>query len=238
MERLADVFGAVVFVVVLILLVGLVTAVAPKPVERVAAKAAGDPWRSLLAGLLIAVLFIPVIVLLAISIIGCPVAIVVLVLAPIVVLFALTSVSVSVGRWLEGRFGWRLKGLFPPALVGVTALSIWNLLAEGLGAVGGVLWVPAAFLWVLGWTVVFVALLIGLGAVWLTRFGAGPAAAPAALPPPPPGGLAEPLATPPTAPAPPPVRGDSIFDEPEPPAPAAAADEPAHEPDPGPRERS
>jgi len=232
MERLGDVFGAVVCLVVLILLVGLVTVVARGPVERVAAKSARDPWRSLLAGLLIEVLFVPAILLLIISIVGCLVIPVVVAMLLVGLFLGIAGVAVTVGRWCEGRFGWQLKGLFVSALVGLTAIHVWTLFATGLDAVSGLLWVPSAILWVFGLALQFVAWTIGLGAVWLTRFGAGPAApAAAALPPPaPPVGHAEPH-TPPAASPSPPVRTDSIFEpEPAPPAPAPAGDEPAEAP--------
>jgi len=238
MERIGDVFGAVFCLIVLILLAGLVTVVARAPVERVAAKSAEDPWRALLAGLLILVLFGPAMLILVISVIGCVVIPVVVGLLLVGLLLGITGASVTIGRWVEGRFGWQPKGLFVSALIGLTVIHIWTLLATGLDAVSGFLWVPSAILWVFGLALQFAAWTIGLGAVWLTRFGAGPSPSAAALPPPsPPLGYVEP---PPSPAAPPPVRTDSIFEpelkpEPEPPAPAPApdepADEPAHEPD-------
>jgi hypothetical protein len=242
MERIGDVFGAVFCLIVLILLAGLVTVVARAPVERVAAKSAEDPWRALLAGLLILVLIGPAMLILVISVIGCLVIPVVVALLLVGLLLGITGASVTAGRWIEGRFGWQRKGLFVSALIGLTAIHLWTLLATGLDAVSGFLWVPSAILWVFGLALQFAAWTIGLGAVWLTRFGAGPAAAPAVLPPPPPPrGYVEPHTPPPPA-TPPPVRTDSIFTEPgpepvepEPPTPAPAEAEPhaepAHEPD-------
>jgi hypothetical protein len=242
MERIGDVFGAVFCLIVLILLAGLVTVVARAPVERVAAKSAEDPWRALLAGLLILVLIGPAMLILVISVIGCLVIPVVVALLLVGLLLGITGASVTAGRWIEGRFGWQRKGLFVSALIGLTAIHLWTLLATGLDAVSGFLWVPSAILWVFGLALQFAAWTIGLGAVWLTRFGAGPAAVPAVLPPPPPPrGYVEPHTPPPPA-TPPPVRTDSIFTEPgpepvepEPPTPAPAEAEPhaepAHEPD-------
>ncbi len=268
MERIGDVFGHAVGLVVLVLLIALVTVLGRAPVERVAAKAAHDPWRALIAGFLTELLFFPVlaviVLILVISVVGIPLLVLVpfvLLLFVVAFLVGIAGVARTVSGLVERRFGWRLEGVFLPALVGVTAIHVWALFGSGLDAIGGPMSVAAVMFWLFGWTVQFLAWTIGLGAVILTRFGAGPRPVPGALPSPalPPGGPGTmgTAAVPPAAPAavaypavPPPVRADSLFEpepvpsepaaapEPKPPPPAPAAEpepapaaEPAYEPD-------
>lgn len=251
LERMGDVFGHAVGLAVLLLLVVLVTLLMRAPVERVAAKSAEDPWRSLIAGFLTELLFFPVlaviVLILLISVIGIPLLVLVpfvLLLFGIAFLVGIAGVARTVAGLLERRFGWHLHGVFLPALVGLAAIHLWALFGNGLEAIGGPLDLPAALLWVFGLTLQFVAWTIGLGAVLLTRFGAGPRPVPGTLPAPPPGGGPAggvhphpPAQHPPAPPVPAgtyvaesppsqPSRRDSIF-EPEPPAPAVAPAEPA-----------
>lgn len=241
-QRIGDVFGHAAGLVVLVLLVALVTVLARAPVERVAAKAVHDPWRALIAGFLTELLFFPVlaviVVILVISVVGIPLLVLVpfvLLLGAVAFLVGFAGVARTVSGLVERRFGWRLDGIFLPALVGVTAIHVWSLFGSGLDAIGGPMSIAAVMFWVFGWTIQFLAWTIGLGAVLLTRFGAGPRPVPGALPSPalPPGGpgIGGAATAPPAAaagayaPVPPPVLVDSLF-EPEPPPPAAVPAEP------------
>ena len=98
--------------VVLLLLTLLVRLVAGGTVERVRAKAVEAPWMCALVGLAVELFFVPVLivvaVILAISIIGIPL----LLLIPFVVLAFLlalvvgyTGVAQAVGDWVGRRFG-------------------------------------------------------------------------------------------------------------------------------------
>ena len=97
--------------VVLVILTLLARLVAGGTVERVRAKAVESPWTCALVGLAVELLFLPVLIvvtlILAISIIGIPL----LLLLPFVVLAFLlallvgfTGVAQAVGDWIGGRF--------------------------------------------------------------------------------------------------------------------------------------
>lgn len=177
----ADVFGKVFSTLVLVLLAWLVVLIARGPVERVSAKLRSDFWMSALTGLLVAVLFFPVlavvVLILLISVIGIPLLILVPVALLALLIFSLlgyTAVARVLAGLLERRFGWRLQGAFLSVLVGVAAIQVWGILAAGLDVVGGPLWFFVMMLWLFGLVLEAGAWIVGLGAVILTRFGAGP----------------------------------------------------------------
>lgn len=182
------------------LLVALVIAVGRDTVERVGARAAAGPVRAGVTGLLVAILTLPVlmivITLLAISIIGIPILVVLVLLfvfvgIPGLLVMALvgySGVAVRLGRWSEGRFGWRVPGPYLAALVGLLFLHLLELVGSlldfGPVSVFGTMFLLA------GGVVQFVAWFVGFGAVCLLlyerrarRRAARNAGAP--LPPPP-----------------------------------------------------
>jgi hypothetical protein len=180
-NRAMQVFWSVLGLAVLGLLVALVVVVARERVERVERMVAEEPWKSVGAGLLAQLLFIPLLVVttivLVISIIGIPV----LLLYPFVFLGLLlaalvgfAAVALRLGRLLEARFDRRFGTPVAAALVGVVAIEIWNVVGKFLGLGGGVLdflaWMFVAF----GFLVGYLAWTAGFGAMLLTRFGAGP----------------------------------------------------------------
>jgi hypothetical protein len=188
-----DVVTDVIRFIVLLLLAWLVVLVAQRPVGRIQERAALDPWRAGLAGLLSWVLFLPllflVVVVLAISIIGIPL----LILIPVVIfvflvglLVGYAAVAGAVGRWLEGRFGWRVGNAFLAVLVGMVAIEGWSIAADVLDVIAGPIPFVASATMVFGLVVRFAAWTVGLGAVVLSRFGAAPRTAAASSAPPPP----------------------------------------------------
>ncbi|MFP3941408.1 MAG: hypothetical protein ACLF0P_14005, partial [Thermoanaerobaculia bacterium] len=164
----------------LALLVALIIAVGRDTVERVGARAAAAPARAGVTGLLVAILTLPVLIivitLLAISIIGIPILVVLVLLfvfvgIPGLLVMALvgySGVALRLGRWSEGRFGWRLPGPYLAALVGLLLLHLLELVGSlldfGPVSVFGTMFLLA------GGIVQFVAWFVGFGAVCLLLY--------------------------------------------------------------------
>jgi hypothetical protein len=192
-------FGGVVLTLVRIglFLLGawIVIAVARATAERMAERAAADPLKAGLVGLLAQLLFLPVllltIVILAISIVGIPLLLrlpFAILAAAIAVLVGFVGVALAVGR---GVRGWR--GLAaPPSPYATAALGIAVITA--LAFAGKLLYLAGGFFTMLGAVVSIVALVIeyaawttAIGTVVLSRFAPRPAEplVPAASAPPP-----------------------------------------------------
>jgi hypothetical protein len=212
----------VVWIIVLGALASLVYLLARRPVERMSYRVARSPWKAALVGLVAQLLFLPVlvltVVLLAVSIIGIPLLLVVpfaLVALAIGVLVGFTAVARNVGSGAETRFGWQHDNPYIAVAVGVGLIMLVSFFASALGVAGGPLGVFAIILGILGFVIQYAAWTVGFGALLLTRFGTrygwgeappGPAT-PSAPPPAPPYGDAEPLPVgdlPPRESAPPP----------------------------------
>ena len=159
----------------LTLLALVVVAFGPGVVERIADRAAVDPLRAGLIGFCAELLFFPVVVItvvvLAVSIIGIPLLVLVpfgIVLALVVLLVGFTGVAYQVGRMLHGRFGWGERGAYATVLLGVLVIGGLTILARSAALLGGDLFgVPLA---AVGYCVEYAAWTIGFGAailVWL-----------------------------------------------------------------------
>lgn len=191
--RLANLFGSfwsrvgslvgTVLRIALVILVGLVVvALGHDQVERIAARSAASPVRAGLVGFLAEILFLPVlivtVVVLAVSIIGIPLLLLVpfaVLLAAIVMLVGFVGLADQVGRRLTRRFGWAERGPYASVALGVVAIAGLTLVARLAALAGGFL--VGAPLAALGYFVEYVAWTIGLGAIilaWLetqSRFG-------------------------------------------------------------------
>jgi energy-converting hydrogenase Eha subunit B len=137
-------FAGTLLRVSLVLLLALIVAlVAAGPVERIGERAGRDPWLSGFTGLLAQLLFIPVLVLtvviLAVSIIGIPL----LVLVPfgiiaflLAVLVGFAGVAHRIGRWAVGPD----RPVFVALAVGVVLVSAVALLTRLLSLLPLPLW--------------------------------------------------------------------------------------------------
>lgn len=166
--------GTLLRVSLVMLLVLMVALVAAGPVERIGERAGRDPWLSGFTGLLAQLLFIPVLVLtiviLAVSIIGIPL----LVLVPfgiigflLAVLVGFAGVAQRVGRWAVGPD----RPVFIALAVGVVLVSAVALLTRLLSLLPLPLWPVTWIVGLTGFLVEYVAWTVGLGAALLTRFG-------------------------------------------------------------------
>ena len=159
---------------IVLMLVFVAVLAAPRVVERIGERAAREPWMSGFTGLLAQLLFVPVLVLsivvLAVSIIGIPL----LVLVPfailgflLAVLIGFTGVVLRLGRWAAGPD----RPAFVTLAVGVIIVAAVGLLGRTFGLIPAPLWPITWFLGVIGFFAEYVAWTVGLGAALLTRFG-------------------------------------------------------------------
>ena len=183
----------VVRVLMFILFALIVTAVAQRPVQQIAARISSEPVRAGLVGLLGEILFVPVLVVtilaLVISIIGIPLLLLVpfgIILVGIVMLVGFTGAAHLVGTWTLGRFGRAERNPYLIAAVGIVVIAgltlIGRLFALALGGLGAPFYIAGYLLEYVAWT-------IGFGAAiqtWL-QMRRGPAAPPIGTPPPEPG---------------------------------------------------
>jgi hypothetical protein len=117
-------------------------------------------------------LFFPVllitVVILAVSIIGIPLLVLVpfAILAIIVVaLVGYTGVAYYVGGLLAGRIGWSDRGAYAAVLLGVLAIALITIVARAAAVVGaGMFAFPVAFV---GYLVEYLAWTLGFGAAIL-----------------------------------------------------------------------
>ena len=169
-----------IFSVLLIGLLGcLVMLLAPKLLQRVERKVAREPWKSGLVGFLGQMLFIPlfviVLVVLCISIIGIPLAILWIPTAflgcLLVSFLGYSAVALRLGRWAEQRFGWNLGGPYVALLFGVILINGWAIAGEALSWGWGPLKIFSFMFFILSFILCYVTWTIGFGAALLTRFG-------------------------------------------------------------------
>ena len=141
-----------IFLVILVLAL-LIAALLPKPVRIVSEAIHENTFKVILCGILGLVLIAPLALLLTISVVG-------IALIPLEVIVVVCSVLlgfIAVGRTIGGKFLSLLKRPNP----GIVRETFWCLVI--LWLIG---WIPY-----LGWMVKAIAIVIGLGAVLITRFG-------------------------------------------------------------------
>jgi len=159
-------FGTLLRLGLVMLLAMLVALVAARPVERIGLRALQEPWLSGFTGLLAQLLFVPVLVLtvviLAVSLIGIPL----LVLVPfgviaflLAVLIGFTGVALRLGRWAVGPD----RPMFVAMAVGIVLVAVVTLVARVLALVPAPLWPITWMIGVLGFLVEYVAWSVGLG---------------------------------------------------------------------------
>jgi hypothetical protein len=162
--------------IMLLLFLGIVViSILPKNVAKVKDKIRQDFLKSALVGLAAEISIIPIFLLLIVTIIGIPVAILV---EPLLILAALilgyTGISYFIGEKL--REGTSLKPESPmmTLVIGILVVESVLLLARVVGIFGHFLF---AFSWILtfvGWMIWYVAITVGFGASILTRLGTRP----------------------------------------------------------------
>ncbi len=166
---------------------GLVALIWPRELDRVGETVFSDPLPSAGIGLLTAIAALALVVTLAITICLSPVALLLALAVGVAGLFGWVAVGAEVGRRLLRSLRSSSTDLEPMWAAGLGTLLI-TVLSLGLSA--------ALCLAPLGWLLTTALILLGLGAVALTRFGTrpytpgqlhrSPARPPEPTPPPPP----------------------------------------------------
>lgn len=162
--------------ILFLLFIGLVVfSVAPNQVTKVKTKLEKEMLKSGLVGFLGEILILPVFVLLIITVIGIPVAILV---EPLVILLAILLGYIAVSLYIGERFkestNVKPKTGLMTVLLGIILVELIPLFARLIGMAGepgsalGMLFV------IVYWTLIYLILTIGFGAVILTRFGTRP----------------------------------------------------------------
>jgi len=169
------------------LLAALIVAVLPAPVRRVSDRVAAEPWRSGFVGLAAQLLFVPLLVItvvvLAVSIIGIPLLLLVpfgLLAAAIALVMGFAGAACAVGQWIGRRAGSGTPGLLVSLVVGLAVVFALTIIVKFLAVAG----LPAGLILgsvlAVGFLAEYIAWTVGLGGVLLTRFGRRDA--PAAVP--------------------------------------------------------
>ena len=174
-ERLGK---AVLLAIILLLLVLLW----PRFLEGVADRIEMEPWKAGLVGLGAQLLFLfalPVVCfILVITIVGIPLALLLVPLATLslMVLFYLgyAGFAIAGGRLLQRRFSWREASPYALVLMGLILIQGWSILGEGLGFLGDILDFVGAPIRLVGWVMLlfgfvvkYIAWTTGLGGVLL-----------------------------------------------------------------------
>ena len=182
--RWMELIGTLVRVMLLGLFAALVVAMAPRAVRRVADRVSTEPWRAGLVGLAAQILFIPLLVLtviiLAISIIGIPLLLLVpfaILAAIIVALLGLTGAGCALGQFVSRQSGSATaQNLLPSLLIGLAVIWALTVIARFVGLAGMSIRVIVGGVLVAGFLIEYLAWTVGLGGVLLSRFGRrGPA---------------------------------------------------------------
>ena len=181
-------FGALLSFGLFLLLLGwLLSVLAEKRMQTCGAFFVLHPWKSLWTGLAIVLLSPAAFVLLCVTIVGIPVALLMLLLGPLAHAIGFLLVASVAGRRLLHRdapgAGWGWMRSLASGLGLFLGIILFGAVFRMLGSVFG------AFGWVLtifGWTVVFLASTVGLGSLALSRLGTETRPQPL-VPPPPPG---------------------------------------------------
>lgn len=175
--RVGTLAATLVRVAVIMVLALIALALGRTWVERIADHAAIDPLRAGLVGFFAEILALPVLVItiivLAVSIIGIPLLVLVpfaLLFLGIVLLVGFTGVAYQVGRLINTRAGWADRSPYMTVVVGVIIIAALTVLARSAAVFGGgLIGFPLA---ALGYLVEYLAWTVGFGSaiqVWLRR---------------------------------------------------------------------
>jgi hypothetical protein len=138
----------------------LVLLIFPGAIDRIVNKIQGSVWISVGSGIGIEILFVPLIVLFAVSIIGIPIIPLFVLAVLVAMLFGLSASSVTIGDRIKKSLKWQTNnriGVFSLGWVAIMIILIFGLFLRGLGFVG-------TLIFTLGLTILYITTTIGLGA--------------------------------------------------------------------------
>jgi hypothetical protein len=158
---------------VVLFLAWLVIVIARNRVKVTSDKAKSSTLASFGVGLLTVILAPIAMVLLCITLIGIPVAILLPFALIVAGLFGYTAVGLAIGNRLFGS-GSRVVSVVEAALLGVLLMEAIPLVGKLIGLPGGILWGLSIPVRIVGYAIIVCAFLIGLGATVLSKFGQAP----------------------------------------------------------------
>jgi cytoskeletal protein CcmA (bactofilin family) len=150
---------AILFVIYILNL--LVLLIFPQPIDRVGEKIQRNVWASVGFGLGIQILFIPLIVLFAVSVIGIPLIPLFVLAVNVAVLFGFSALSLTIGDKVIKGFNWQIQsrvGMFSIGWITLMLILILGFIFRIFG-----LLLPPIF--ALGGVIIYVAATIGIGGV-------------------------------------------------------------------------
>ncbi len=153
-------FSVAAFIVIYVINL-LLLLIFPGAIERIVNKIRDSVWISVGSGIGIEILFVPLIVLFAVSIIGIPIIPLFALAVLVAMLFGFSASSVIIGDRIKKSLKWHTNnriGIFSLGWVAIMVIPILGLFLRGLGAVG-------LIVFFLGIAILYVAATIGLGAV-------------------------------------------------------------------------
>jgi len=136
----------------------LVALIFPTAIEKVEVKIEQSIWASIGLGLALQLLFVPLIVLFAISIIGIPLIIVLPLAVCLATLFGLSALSLAAGKRVCSGFKWNIESMLGRLSLGWLAIMLIPIILILIG--------PPVF--GIGFLVMYIAMTIGLGGVIYT----------------------------------------------------------------------
>jgi hypothetical protein len=169
-------FMFIFFKVLFLLFIGLVVfSVVPDHVNRVKVKLEKEMLKSGLVGFLGEILILPIFILLIITVIGIPVAILV---EPLLILLAVllgyTAVSLYIGEKFKENTNIKPKTPLMTVLLGIIVVELIPIFARIIGVAGEPGSAVGLVFVIIYWALIYLILTIGFGAVILTRFGVRP----------------------------------------------------------------
>ena len=203
---LFDLFGRAVGLGFLTVVLLIFLFLAPNKIGRIRHRAELEPWKSGLVGLLVEILFVPLIfmvcIVLLISIVGIPLLIFVvplmLVAMMIYLLLGFAAVCLQLGNMLGARFGRAALSPFLALAAGLFFFYLWSIIGAALSSTPFPISLVAVLLLMFGFCLKYVGWTVGLGAAVLDqmaplpsygstdaeRWSGHPDGAPTAPPPP------------------------------------------------------
>lgn len=158
------IFGAFITLaalVVLYVLNLLVLVIFPKPIEHIVGKIQNNVWVSVACGIGIEILYVPLIVLFAVSIIGIPIIPLFILAVLVGLLFGSTAISTIIGERMKKGFNWPVEnriGIFSLGWVAIMIIPILGSILRDISVLG-----PIVF--ALGLIIIYVTNTVGLGGV-------------------------------------------------------------------------
>jgi len=169
-------FFARIIKIIFFLFIGIVMiSIVPRHVTKVKDKINQDFFKCALIGFVAEILILPVFLLLIITIIGIPLAILVeplLVVATFILGY--TGVSYFIGEKLKDRTSLKPETPIMTLVIGILAVEAILLLARVIGILGHPLTPISWILTFFGWAFWYVVITVGFGAAILTRMGTRP----------------------------------------------------------------